>query len=106
MRLAAGNAGGIVLLRDAYARGWRVSVDGHAARLVRADAVLRGVAVPPGARRVDFSYLPAGWPGVLVVSVLALLAVNALLVAEIVRARRTSPAPHAIPAESAQSAPD
>ena len=74
-----------------------MSVDGRPARLVRADAVLRGVAVPPGARRVEFSYVPAGWPGMLVVSVLALLAVTALLVAELVRRRHTN---------SPQSAPD
>ena len=60
-------------------------VDGRRARLVRADAVLRGVAVPAGALRVEFSYVPAGWPAMLVVSVLALLGVNALLLAEVAR---------------------
>lgn len=50
----------LVLLGDAWADGWSVTVDGRAARAVRADLVLRGVVVPPGEHEVVWSYAVPG----------------------------------------------
>ena len=38
--------------------GWRVWVDGEAARLERANAIFIGTEVPPGTHRVEFRFLP------------------------------------------------
>lgn len=75
---------GLVVLDDTWAPGWRVSVDGRAARALRADVVMRGVVVRAGRHVVVWSYeVPglragallslvaaltlAGWAGVLLV---------------------------------------
>lgn len=49
---------GYVVLVDAYAPGWRVTVDGHEARLLRANVAFRAVEAPPGAHEVEFVYRP------------------------------------------------
>jgi uncharacterized membrane protein YfhO len=48
----------VVVLADSYDPDWRVTIDGRPARLLRANARFRGVAVPAGAHRVVFSYQP------------------------------------------------
>jgi hypothetical protein len=48
----------VVVLADSYDSDWRVTIDGQPARLLRANARFRGVAVPAGAHRVVFSYQP------------------------------------------------
>jgi len=53
----AGQAGYLVLT-DSYDRGWRVSVDGREAALLRANIAFRAVAVPQGRHQVDFVYRP------------------------------------------------
>jgi len=50
---------GYVVLADAIQPTWRVTVDGKAAELVRADHGLAAVAVPAGSHAVRFSYAPA-----------------------------------------------
>ena len=49
-----------LLLRDAWARGWRVSVDGQARPVARTERGQRAVALAPGRHRVDFDYAPPG----------------------------------------------
>ena len=53
----------VVVLADSYDPDWQVTVDGRPARLLRANAMFRGVVVPAGAHRVVFSYRPrmVGW---------------------------------------------
>jgi hypothetical protein len=48
----------LLVLSDALYPGWRVSVDGQAARLIRTNVALRGVAVPVGQHDVVFTYEP------------------------------------------------
>ena len=43
-----------------YSSGWRVSVDGEPAKLVKANIAFMGVMLPKGAHTVEFSYMPKG----------------------------------------------
>jgi hypothetical protein len=49
---------GLLVLTDAYAPGWRASIDGHDTPIARADAVFRAVTVAPGDHIVTFAYRP------------------------------------------------
>jgi len=51
---------GVVLLDDAWAPGWSVTVDGRPARALQSDMVLRAVVVPAGTHRVVWSYRVPG----------------------------------------------
>jgi len=46
----------VLVLTDAYAYGWHVSVNGAAQHLARVDEVVRGVVVPAGRSTVVFTY--------------------------------------------------
>jgi hypothetical protein len=46
----------VLLLNDKYEPDWRVTVDGQPAQLLRCNFFMRGVALPPGAHEVIFSY--------------------------------------------------
>jgi hypothetical protein len=57
---------GYLVTRDSWARGWRASVDGQEAPVLRANGRHRAVPVPPGTHRVVLSYEPPGLlPGLL-----------------------------------------
>ena len=56
---------GWLLVRSSHARGWRATVDGKPAALLRADGRHRAVAVPPGRHAVTLRYEPPGLlPGI------------------------------------------
>jgi hypothetical protein len=63
----------ILVLFDAYERGWTASVDGQSAEVLRADAMFRGVRVPAGRHRVVFEYRPPGLREGLLLSAAGLL---------------------------------
>ncbi len=73
--------GGMLVLADAWAPGWTVTVDGVDARLERVDVALRGVSVEAGAHDAVFTYTPPGSSVGRSVSALAVLGLIALLVA-------------------------
>lgn len=54
-------SGGVVVLADRWARGWRARVDGDERAVLIADHALRAVAVAPGEKRLEFRYEPASW---------------------------------------------
>jgi hypothetical protein len=54
-------AAGLVVLNEKLHRGWEVTVDGEPARPVRANYLLRGVAVGPGKHQVVWRYAPPGY---------------------------------------------
>lgn len=46
----------IILIRNAFDPNWRASVDGRPVRLLSADYVVQGVAVPAGAHIIELGY--------------------------------------------------
>jgi sulfur carrier protein ThiS len=70
---------GIVLLADAHARGWRVTLNGSPVPLLRVNGVFRGAGVPQGQHELVFTYRPVSvlvGLGVTIGSLLLLLAVG------------------------------
>lgn len=57
----APEGGGMLVLRDSYANGWTVSVDGRPATILRADGIFRAIRLSGGVHRVEFSYEPPGF---------------------------------------------
>ena len=56
---------GWLVVRSTHARGWRATVDGQPAALLRADGRHRAVTIPPGRHTVTLRYEPPWlWPGV------------------------------------------
>lgn len=53
-------ADSVVVLNDAWYPGWAATVDGAAAEVVPVNVVLRGVLVPAGEHRVEFSWRQPG----------------------------------------------
>ena len=48
----------MLLLNDRYDPDWKVTVDGKAAPLLRANFIMRGVHVPAGEHTIDFHFAP------------------------------------------------
>jgi hypothetical protein len=57
---ASANRPGMLVVLEAWRRGWTATVDGQPAPLVRTNAVFRGVPLPAGRHRVEMSYRPRG----------------------------------------------
>ncbi len=69
-----------LVLADTWYPGWTARLNGAEVPLVRANLIFRAVRVPPGEHEIVFEYRPVSlWVGASV-SVLALLALGALLV--------------------------
>jgi hypothetical protein len=68
------SAPGLLILSEVYYPGWEATVDGQRADLVRADGILRGVALPAGSHRVEVRYAPGSLAWGLWISALALAA--------------------------------
>lgn len=79
---------GLVVLDDAWAPGWSVTVDGRRARALRADVVMRGVVVPAGVHEVVWRYRVPGLRLGALLSALGLLALAGWAAALRARARR------------------
>lgn len=62
---------GLLVVSEPYFPGWRASVDGRPAGILRADVMLRGVVVGPGRHRVVLAYDPASYRVGLYVSLVA-----------------------------------
>jgi hypothetical protein len=60
---------GYLVLSDVYYPGWRATVDGVPARVLRADYVFRAVLLPPGEHTVNLKFAPEAWHLGLAVSV-------------------------------------
>jgi hypothetical protein len=66
---------GIVILADTYYPGWRLTIDGQPAPILRANRMMRGAAVPGGEHRLVYVYDPWSFKigGTLSVLALAIL---------------------------------
>ena len=49
---------GIVVLADAYYPGWKLTIDGEPAPILRANRMMRGAAVPSGTHELIYTYEP------------------------------------------------
>ncbi|HXE46527.1 MAG TPA: YfhO family protein [Conexibacter sp.] len=78
----------LVVLDDAWAKGWSVAVDGRPARALQADVVMRGVMVPAGTHEIVWRYRVPGLRLGLLMSVAGLLALLAWS-GVLIRARRS-----------------
>ncbi len=52
---------GYLVLSDSYFPGWEAAVDGKPARILRANYLIRAVALEPGAHEIVFRYRPWSW---------------------------------------------
>ncbi|HEV2116899.1 MAG TPA: hypothetical protein VGR48_12780 [Terriglobales bacterium] len=71
---------GWLLVTDRWANGWRARVNGNPAELFGGDFIFRALRVRAGQNSVEFSYRPAGWPELLLLSWGVLAAVLVLTV--------------------------
>ena len=71
----------LLVLTDLHFPGWKVRVDGREEPLERVDYLLRGVMVPAGRHRVEFTYEPASWTIARAITLAGLLALLAALAA-------------------------
>ena len=49
------------MLSELFYPGWRAAVDGKEVSVLRADYLLRAVALDPGSHRIIFTYRPASF---------------------------------------------
>jgi len=70
---------GFLVLPEAYDPGWRVTVDGRDAPLLRANVAFRAVALPAGTHVVEMRYRPRSVRVGVLVSALSLVAVLSVL---------------------------
>jgi Bacterial membrane protein YfhO len=68
---------GLLVLTDVHFPGWKATVDGRDVPIERVDYLLRGVPIPAGTHRVEFSYEPASVRAGWIVSIASALAVLA-----------------------------
>lgn len=55
---AAGEHGGYLVLLDSFSPDWRVTIDGEASTILRANSIFRAVRLAPGIHRVRFYFSP------------------------------------------------
>ncbi len=78
----------LLVLADAYyPSGWIATIDGEPTEILRADGVLRAVAVPAGDHTIEFRFKPSWFYAGLTVSLLTILALLALLVSWLLRCK-------------------
>lgn len=75
----------LVLADEYYPSGWRVHIDGTEGDILRADGVLRGVALPAGDHQVVFTFKPKLFYAGLWTSLISLLLVIGVGVATLVK---------------------
>lgn len=77
-----------LVLSEIFFPGWQATVDDLPTPIWRTDYVLRGMALPAGAHRIELVYAPGSVRIGAAISVLALIAIAATAVARLRRARR------------------
>lgn len=88
------SAAAVLLLNERWHPDWQVMVDGAPAKLLRANHLMRGVAVAAGEHRVVFRFVPPA--NTIYVSFAAIgigLGLSGLLIADSAKARSRSTPP-------------
>jgi hypothetical protein len=57
----AADSAAFVVIADTHFPGWTATIDGADVPIHRVNQLARGVAIPPGAHRLEMRYLPRGW---------------------------------------------
>jgi len=72
LKAQVGSSGGLLLLNEAYSKGWEAKVDGREAELKEVEKIVMGVSLPEGEHEVEFRYRMPGFPeGILITAVTA-----------------------------------
>jgi hypothetical protein len=69
----------LLFLSDTYYPGWRATIDGQPAPVLRADLAFRAVPVPAGEHTITFTYFPDSFKYGLVIAAVSLLCVFFLI---------------------------
>jgi hypothetical protein len=72
---ATSSGRGLLVLTDVHYPGWKAKVDGRDAPIERVNYLMRGVQVPAGTHRVEFTYEPASFRAGWIISLVATLGV-------------------------------
>jgi len=83
---AAGNGAGYLLVDDAWFPGWRATIDGMEAPVLRADVYFKAVWVPENAQRVELTYEPSSVRLGAIISMGSIVVLTVLFIMD--RARR------------------
>lgn len=73
------NRPGVVILADAYYPGWRLTIDGKPAPILRVNRMMRGAAVPKGTHQLIYTYDPLSFRTGATLSVVGLVVVALIL---------------------------
>jgi hypothetical protein len=73
------SGGGLLVLNDAFAPGWRATVDGRPCDVVPVNVIARGVFVGPGRHVVTMRYVPPGFVAGALTSLASVIALAAFL---------------------------
>jgi hypothetical protein len=71
------NRPALLVYSQAWAPGWRATIDGRPTPVARVDGALIGLAIPAGARYITLDYVPLGWQVSWPISLLAAAALAA-----------------------------
>ena len=92
----------VLRLADLWYPDWKVTVDGNPTKLLRADHVMRGVAVPAGRHQVEFRFASSAFTAGLWLSIGSAFVALLLIAAGAWLERRPPPVP--MPAEGGEAA--
>jgi hypothetical protein len=79
---------GLLLLTDSNYPGWKATVDGQPAPILKANYLFRGVMLGPGSHRVEFRYAPVSYAAGYGISLFSAFAVATWLLVDSRRKRK------------------
>lgn len=75
-----------------YEAGWKVTIDGEPANIVRTNYILRGLSIPAGHHTIEFTFAPTSYYAGRIIAWIASAVVVILIILTIVYAARQQPA--------------